>query len=187
MLTRAVSLIVVFFLKDVSPSICFLRSDRCVKMCFYAFQPLYFCSHSTYCYAWIAADVAVLLMFVVAFVISYRQMALVMRRFVISASTGNAGGGSLIGTASEGGASRMSPAPEGLQGMMSRACCISALQGEDYTLEKGRGTWTVKDDSVHEKDGDGGMLLMLLVLLVLLLLCCCCCYCCRCCCCCCCC
>lgn len=45
------------------------------------------CVDSKYWFAWIAGDVAVLMMFVVAFVISYCQLSLVMRRLRRGASS----------------------------------------------------------------------------------------------------
>ena len=89
--------------------------------------------NSAYWFAWIAGDVAVLMMFVVAFIISYRQMAQVMRRLL----QGGGGGGAAAAVPQPSGA-RFGGSVTGGGG----SCCVrglSMLAGDSLDKEDGGG------------------------------------------------
>ncbi|XP_076448604.1 transmembrane protein 121B-like [Babylonia areolata] len=74
--------------------------------------------NSTYWFAWIAGDVAVVMMFAVAFSISYRQMMQVIRRLLAS----TAPGGASVGGLPAGGGTA-----EGCGGGGRGVCCVGGL------------------------------------------------------------
>ena len=103
--------------------------------------------NSAYWFAWIAGDVAVVMMFAVAFIISYRQMAQVMRRLLDGGGRG--GGQGAGGGSGSSGPAVLQPSGARFGGGGGGGGCVGGLSG---AVSLGAG-----GELLDKEDGGGGL------------------------------